>query len=111
MHETGQLSQPGRKSLLSGGGLRSRGGRFIVRRRSGRAYPESARRIGRRLRAASVHPAQLGRSVGAVGTGAFGRDLEVLTELLVAGLRAQPEYVFPELVPVQVEREGIEQER
>src|SRR5207302_3963092 len=58
----------------------------------------------------SMHPATFGRPVTAIFTCALGGDLEVLAEFLVAGFRAQPEHVFAELVPVEVEGEGVEEQ-
>src|SRR5437868_10508300 len=58
----------------------------------------------------SMHPATFGRPVTAIFACALGGDLEVLAEFLVAGLGAQREHVFAELVPVQVEGEGVEEQ-
>jgi len=56
-------------------------------------------------------PLTLGRAVIPVVAGSVGGDLEVLAELLISGLLPQGLDVLAELVPVQVERESIEEER
>ena len=55
-------------------------------------------------------PSQLGWPVAPVLSGALRRDLEVLAELFVAGLCPQRLYILAQLVPVEVKREGVEEQ-
>jgi hypothetical protein len=58
-----------------------------------------------------VLPAPLRGPVVPVIASAVGRDLEVLTELLVTGLLPQRHDVLAKLIPIEVEAEGVEQQR
>lgn len=58
-----------------------------------------------------MHPASFRRSIGPIFPRTFGRELEVLAELFVSGLRPKPQHVFTELIPVEVECERIEEQR
>src|SRR2546423_14227725 len=75
-----------------------------------RANAEPAMRLVGAFTCIPMHPATFGRPVTAIFTCALGGDLEVLAEFLVAGFRAQREHVFAELVPVEVEGEGVEEQ-
>src|SRR5712691_13499142 len=101
MRETGFLLQPGRDSdLFLSGWLRCVVGGCVMGSRPWRPRTQAAGRVGRRVRAASVQPAKLGRTVRPVSAGTLRGDLEVLAELLVAGLRPQRQHVFAQLVPI-----------
>src|SRR6266566_852665 len=70
--------------------------------------PKAPRRIGRTFAWRRMHPAQLGGTVLAIVACPLGGDLEVFAKLLVARLRPHREYVLSQLIPIQVEGEGVE---
>src|SRR5438045_6466298 len=75
-----------------------------------RANAEPAVRLVGAFTYVPMHPATFGRPVAAIFACPLGGDLEVFAEFLIAGLGAQREHVFAELVPVEVEGEGVEEQ-